>query len=105
MTRVAVVTGGSSGIGRATVEHLERGGVKVAVLDAQGDPPVDVSDATAVAAAIEEPHRLLGGVGILVNGAGIPAGGPIEGDGYLEPWERGTGGEPDWCHAHRPGVP
>jgi 3-oxoacyl-[acyl-carrier protein] reductase len=70
------------------VELLEREGVKVAVLDAQGDPPVDVSDAAAVAAAVEEAHRLLGAVDIVVNAAGIPAGGPIEGDGYLESWER-----------------
>ena len=41
MSRVAIVTGGASGMGRATVELLERRGVVVAVFDVQSDVAVD----------------------------------------------------------------
>lgn len=88
MSRVAVVTGGASGIGRATVELLRAQGVAVAVLDLHGGIAVDVSEAASVARAVEEVRSTLGPVDILVNAAGIPAGGPLDGDGYVEMWER-----------------
>jgi len=43
MTRVAVVTGGASGIGEATARLLAQRGVAVAVFDVAGDDPVDVT--------------------------------------------------------------
>jgi 3-oxoacyl-[acyl-carrier protein] reductase len=88
MTRVAIVTGASSGIGRATAALLEAQGVAVAVFDANADDPVDVSDPGAVARAVERVHDQLGAVDILVNAAGITAGGPLGSDGYVESWER-----------------
>jgi 3-oxoacyl-[acyl-carrier protein] reductase len=88
VSRIAIVTGGNSGIGRATAALLEREGVKVAIFDTQCDSPVDVSDAGSVDAGVEHVHRMLGPVDILVNAAGIAGGGPIDGDGYLESWER-----------------
>ena len=88
MTRVAIVTGGASGIGRATVGLLRAQGVAVAVLDLHGGIDVDVSDAASVAHAVEEVRSTLGPVDILVNAAGMPAGGPLDGDGYVEMWER-----------------
>jgi len=36
---VAVVTGGASGIGKATADALERCGVEVQVVDRASDPP------------------------------------------------------------------
>lgn len=68
MSRTAVVTGGTSGIGRATALRLAIDGVSVVTLDRNGgDIVVDVSDASAVADAA----RKLGPVDIVVNSAGI----------------------------------
>jgi 3-oxoacyl-[acyl-carrier protein] reductase len=85
-TRTAIVTGGASGIGRATAELLTAQGVQVAVLDRNGGIPVDVSDAASVEAAVGEVRRTLGPVDILVNAAGMAAGGPITGESYLDVW-------------------
>jgi 2-dehydro-3-deoxy-L-rhamnonate dehydrogenase (NAD+) len=69
MTRTAVVTGGASGLGRASAERLAADGVRVVTLDiaAGADIVVDVTDARAVAAAAER----IGPADILVNSAGI----------------------------------
>ena len=88
MSRVAIVTGGASGIGRATVELLESQGVKVAVFDRNAETPVDVSDAASVGRAVEEARGRLGPIDILVNAAGIGTGGPLDGEHYVEVWER-----------------
>ena len=88
MSRVAIVTGGASGIGRATVELLESQGVNVAVFDRNGETPVDVSDAAAVGRAVEEARGRLGPIDILVNAAGIGTGGPLDGENYVEVWDR-----------------
>jgi 3-oxoacyl-[acyl-carrier protein] reductase len=63
--RVALVTGGASGIGAATVERLRDGGAEVHVFDlANGD---DVRDAAQVDAAIDRLPRL----DVLVCSAGV----------------------------------
>ena len=67
----AVVTGGGSGIGAAVVRFLERSGATVHIADLGGDPPVDVTDRSALdalAARVEAAH---GGLDVLVNAAGI----------------------------------
>ena len=88
MSRVAIVTGGASGIGRATAELLTAQGVRVAVFDINGDTPVDVSDADSVRTAVAEVQRELGAIDILVNAAGIAAGGTLDGEGYVAAWHR-----------------
>jgi 3-oxoacyl-[acyl-carrier protein] reductase len=88
MSRVAIVTGGSSGIGRATVERLAERGLTVAVVDQTAEPPVDVSDAGSVSRAVAAVHDSLGPVDVLVNAAGASAGGLLDDERYLEAWDR-----------------
>jgi NAD(P)-dependent dehydrogenase (short-subunit alcohol dehydrogenase family) len=91
----ALVTGGASGIGRATAELLAGRGAEVAVLDLDcsgvEDPLVpvraDVTDDAEVRAAVAEAAERLGGIDILVNNAGIGAVGTVE-DNPDEQWHR-----------------
>jgi NAD(P)-dependent dehydrogenase (short-subunit alcohol dehydrogenase family) len=85
--RRAIVTGTGSGIGRATAMRLASEGAAVACLDLQGAEQTaagivkaggmatavtcDVSDATAVAAAVDAAVDELGGLDIVCNIAGI----------------------------------
>jgi 3-oxoacyl-[acyl-carrier protein] reductase len=85
---VAIVTGGASGMGRATASQLRAAGVAVAVFDVAGDPSVDVADPESVARAVARVQAELGPVDIVVNAAGVPAGGTLDDDGYVDQWER-----------------
>lgn len=84
--RVALVTGGASGIGLAVVDRLVREGARVAVWDIDGGKlarcharhgdrvlvqTVDVGDAAAIEAAMAETVARWQRLDILVNGAGI----------------------------------
>jgi 2-hydroxycyclohexanecarboxyl-CoA dehydrogenase len=89
MTRVAVVTGGASGMGEATCHELGRRGHKVAVLDLNAEAAqrvaedlradgvealgiaVDVSDRASVEDAFAKVRSEFGPVHILVTSAGV----------------------------------
>lgn len=73
----AIVTGGASGIGAATVAALHAAGARVAVLDQHDAPdadvslPVDVGDEEQVIAAVRTAVDRLGGLDVAVVNAGI----------------------------------
>ncbi|WP_372783147.1 SDR family NAD(P)-dependent oxidoreductase [Litorivivens sp.] len=93
--RVAVVTGGASGIGAACCRRLAKSGVDVAIWDLNEElmaevaedvralgqraitSKVDVSDRAVVKAAVAEARAELGPVTIMVNSAGVHATGAI----------------------------
>ena len=103
--RVAVVTGGASGIGLAIVRRLAAGGASVALLDldeAAADQAAaelrgeglrvagfaaDVSDRIAVDKALEATRGEFGPVEIMVTSAGLSLNAPFL-DITVEDWER-----------------
>jgi 3-oxoacyl-[acyl-carrier protein] reductase len=84
--RVALVTGGGSGIGRAIAYRFAEEGARVVVNDIRQDTAertaadlggdaraiaADVADSAQVRAMVEQVGRELGGLDVLVNNAGI----------------------------------
>ena len=94
---VAVVTGGASGLGKATAQHLGNLGARIVVLDRDGDGAsatadlfgglglaVDVSDEGEIGDAFDRIVRELSAPRIVVNCAGIGLAARIVGrDGAL----------------------
>jgi len=105
--RIALVTGGGSGIGRAVAQRLAVEGAHVAITDIDADSArrvadevtkavgggralglaMDVTRETSVRAAFEETVLAWGGLDILVSNAGIAHSAPVD-RMALADWER-----------------
>jgi len=101
--RVAVVTGGASGLGKAMAQRFAGAGMKIVLADVQADAlqktqaefeqaghaaiavQTDVSKGAEVEALADKAYRAFGAVHILCNNAGVAPGGAI--------WEQT---EKDW---------
>src|ERR1041385_1926306 len=100
MARVALVTGGTRGIGEAISIGLQKAGYKVVAhyggndeaakkfSQATGLPSykVDVGDFAAVKAAVEKIEKEVGPIDIVVNNAGITRDGTLHKMSY-ENWD------------------
>jgi 3-oxoacyl-[acyl-carrier protein] reductase len=93
--RVALVTGGSSGIGFATAKRLVQEGAQVATLDLRADAPAgvlavegDVTDSASVGDALARVEAELGPLDVLVCSAGIPGRSLQTVDVDDEEWKR-----------------
>ena len=83
MSKVAIVTGGTSGIGLAAVKALREKGCTVYALSRRGEIPCDVSDEASARAAVQTVLEKEERIDILVNCAGFG----ISGAGELTPLE------------------
>ncbi|MCK9539041.1 SDR family NAD(P)-dependent oxidoreductase [Dokdonella sp.] len=90
----AVITGGASGLGLATAQHLVASGARVALLDVNDDKGAvaarelggsarylrtDVTSEEGVSAALEAAREDMGGLNVVVNCAGILGAGRVLG--------------------------
>ena len=104
--RVAVVTGGAQGLGRAMVNRLAEAGASVLIIDLRAEQAqaaaeavgaatgarviaagLDVSDEAAMAAAADRAVAELGGLDIWVNNAGLYPNVPLL-DVAIEDWDK-----------------
>jgi NAD(P)-dependent dehydrogenase (short-subunit alcohol dehydrogenase family) len=98
--RTAIVTGGGSGIGRATCRRMAEEGARVAVLDLDGDLArvvaeeigglafaADVGDPDGLRSVIDQAVQQMGGLSVLYNNAGTSTFGKLH---EMDPaeWDR-----------------
>lgn len=102
--KVVVITGAASGMGRATAFLFADEGAKVAVTDLSRERidavvdrirtaggtahgiVLDVTDADAIIAAVEEIRTELGPVDVVVNNAGLAVGCSLEDPNFEDEW-------------------
>src|SRR4051812_35280721 len=89
--RVALITGGASGIGAELARQLAGRGMRLGLIDINQEPleaiaaaipgaqtaVADVRDAAGLTAAIDDLAERLGGIDVVVANAGIATGGPL----------------------------
>ncbi len=101
--KVAFITGGNSGIGKAVAVLMAREGAKVVIADLQENKETleevlkegtdarfiacDVSHAEAVEKAVNETVEIFGSLDIAVNNAGIVDASPVH-EKSIEEWQR-----------------
>ncbi len=104
--KMAFITGGASGLGRASAIMLAKEGAKVAISDINADGAaavaeeinevhagqafayhLDVTDEKNWQAALDAAHEDMGGLNVLLNNAGIGGGSTVE-DTDFETWKR-----------------
>lgn len=99
--RVAIVTGGASGIGESCARRFAAHGARVVVADLQEEAGqkiakelgglfihTDVTQAESVEAMVEESHKKCGRIDILMNNAGIDGDQAPISQGDLKNWDR-----------------
>ncbi len=108
--KIAIVTGGASGIGLGIAKRLVAAGMKVVLADLRQDHldtalddfarsqqgrsvhgiRLDVTDRAAMAAAADETERVFGKLHVAVNNAGVGIEGPLSAATY-DDWDFGLG--------------
>lgn len=102
---IAIVTGGSDGIGRSIVYHLAKAGSDIVVIDNNKQALdemkesidyqrkilfyyADVTDRKAIRNVVNQVTQKLGSASILVNNAGILIRGEVGNDNALDTWDK-----------------
>ncbi|HWK26659.1 MAG TPA: short-chain dehydrogenase/reductase [Solirubrobacter sp.] len=86
--RVAVITGGASGIGAELARQLAAKGMRIGLIDRDAErlatvlpsaetAVADVRDAAALTRAVDDLAARLGGIDVAIANAGIATGGPL----------------------------